>query len=123
MKTLYTGHANVGGHEVYSFIYAETLLQAEEYLTALLSCYLHQYHLPLQSDLPPIMIVSRPSGWIAPDGYTLPATSKQYALRYPTSNKSQVPSEVDPTDEDLALYPIPPTEDREKDSYHSSHQQ
>ncbi len=83
MKTLYTGHTNLGEHEVYSFIYAESWAEAEEYLTVLLNCYLRQYHNPLPHVLPQIKIVSRPDGWVAPDGYMLPATSKQYALKYP----------------------------------------
>jgi hypothetical protein len=100
MKTLYTGHITVGANEVYSFIYAETLLNAEEYLATLLNCYLRQYYNPLPHVLPQINIVSRPDGWIAPDGYILPATSKQYALRYPSQKMSSPPQEVDATFDD-----------------------
>jgi hypothetical protein len=106
MKTLYTGHTTVGAHEVYSFIYAETLLDAEEHLTALLNCYLRQYHDPLPLVLPQIKIVSRPDGWIAPDGYILPATSKQYALRYPAQKMASPPQQVDTTLDDSTLYTV-----------------
>jgi len=82
MKTLYTGHVTIGTHDVYSFIYADTLLEAERYLTALLNRYISERHNPSPPVPPPIKVVSRPEGWEPPDGYYLPGTSKQYAIRY-----------------------------------------
>jgi hypothetical protein len=83
MKTLYTGHVRIGKQYVYSFIYAETLLEAERHLTELLQRYVcEQYHVPKTTSELPIRIVSRPNGWNPPDGFYLPATSKQYALKY-----------------------------------------
>jgi hypothetical protein len=90
VKTLYTGHVTIGTHNVYSFIYADTLLEAEEHLTRLLTRYLREHHsLPLCA-LPAVKVVSRPGGWDPPDGYYLPGTSAQYALRYPTHRQSSV---------------------------------
>ncbi len=106
MKTLYTGHATVGTHDVYSFIYAETVLDAEEHLVTLLTCYLRDYHLPFPAHLPQIKIVSRPTGWMAPDGFYLPATSKQYALRYPSQQLSRTPQETESSFQELAPEPL-----------------
>jgi hypothetical protein len=89
MKTLYTGHVTIGTHEVYSFIYADTLLEAEAYLTDLLGQYVRERHNPVQDGMPEIRVISRPDGWEPPDGYYLPATSTQYALRYSTHQHPQ----------------------------------
>ena len=105
MKTLYTGHVALGDHEIYSFIYADTLLHAERHLINLLTSYVRQ-HTPSSSlILPSIKVVSRPNGWNPPDGYYLPGTSKQYALKYPTqqvhgaAQKARTSSEVEVEDE------------------------
>jgi hypothetical protein len=90
VKTLYTGHATIGTHSVYSFIYADTLLEAEGHLTKLLTHYLREHHSPSLRVLPAVRVVSRPEGWDPPDGYYLPGTSAQYALRYPTHRQSSV---------------------------------
>lgn len=90
MKTLYTGHVTIGTHSVYSFIYADTLLEAEEYLTSLLNRYVREHHTPTPRLLPEVSVVSRPQGWEPPDGYYLPATSAQYALRYHTHQRQAV---------------------------------
>ncbi len=96
VKTLYTGHATIGTHDVYSFIYADTLLQAEEYLTNLLTRYLRDHHIPSLHALPQVKVVSRPEGWDPPDGYYLPPTSTQYALRYQAHQQTPIsqPSSV-----------------------------
>ncbi len=83
MKTLYTGHVAIGDHEIYSFIYADTLLHAERHLTNLLTSYVRQHSPSSFRALPLIKVASRPNGWNPPDGYYLPGTSKQYALKYP----------------------------------------
>jgi len=90
VKTLYTGHITIGTHNVYSFIYADTLLEAEEHLTRLLTRYLCEHYSPPLRTLPAVKVVSRPGGWDPPDGYYLPGTSAQYALRYPTHRQSSV---------------------------------
>jgi hypothetical protein len=93
MKTLYTGHITLEKHDVYSFIYAETLLEAEEYLTSLLSRYVRHHHVPTPTLLPEVKVVSRPEGWNPPDGYYLPGTSTQYALRYSMHQRNSLPQE------------------------------
>ena len=95
MKTLYTGHVTIGEHAIYSFIYAETLLEAEQYLTALLQNYLQNYHFLSPAHFPKVQVTSRPTGWEAPDGYYLPATSKQYAMKYRTQETVGIPREID----------------------------
>ncbi len=107
MKTLYTGHVAIGDHEIYSFIYADTLLHAERHLTNLLTSYVEQ-HSPLLRTLPLIQVVSRPNGWNPPDGYYLPGTSKQYALKYPAQEVYSVAQKAYPRDEvelEEELYP------------------
>lgn len=94
MKTLYTGHLNINSHYIYSFIYAATLLEAEEYLRDLLNRYIHDHYTALSPILPDIKIVSRPNGWNPPDGYYLPGTSKQYALKYPVSKPTGIPQQA-----------------------------
>ena len=121
MKTLYTGHATVGTHEVYSFIYADTLLEAEEYLASLLNCYLRDYHMPAPPDLPQIKVISRPGGWEAPDGYYLPATSKQYALRYPSNKLSRPPLTVENPVDDCEPYVTLTTEPAQKETPQNYH--
>ena len=105
MKTLYTGHVALGDHEIYSFIYADTLLHAERHLTNLLTSYVEQNTL-FSSLLPPLVkVISRPNGWNPPDGYYLPGTSKQYALKYPEQEvysaapKAHISAEVEVEDE------------------------
>lgn len=88
MKTLYTGHVTIGTHDVYSFIYAETLLEAEEYLTSLLKRYMQSHHTPSPAFVPEVKVVSRPGGWNPPDGYYLPGTSTLYALKYATQQST-----------------------------------
>ncbi len=83
MKTLYTGHVTIGEHEIYSFIYADTLLNAERHLTSLLTSYVRQHCASSSKAFSLIKVVSRPNGWNPPDGYYLPGTSRQYALKYP----------------------------------------
>ena len=95
MKTLYTGHVTIGEHTIYSFIYAETLLEAERHLTALLSAFLRDYHVSPPAAFQYIHVVSRPTGWEAPDGYYLPATSKQYAMKYHSQERVGTPKEID----------------------------
>lgn len=108
MKTLYTGHVAIGDHEIYSFIYADTLLHAERHLTTLLTSYVRQHASSSFPVLPFVKVVSRPNGWNPPDGYYLPGTSKQYALKYPTqevysaAQKAYTVDEVQVEDE---LYP------------------
>lgn len=93
MKTLYTGHVTIDNHDVYSFIYTDDLIEAERYLTALLDSYMRDHHLPTPLLLPRVRVISRPQGWDPPDGYYLPGTSKQYAIKYP-SHKPPTPSTV-----------------------------
>ncbi|GAC1362737.1 MAG: hypothetical protein NVS2B12_35570 [Ktedonobacteraceae bacterium] len=108
MKTLYTGHVAIGEHEIYSFIYAETLLTAEKHLTSLLTSYVRQHCTPVLMVQPQIRVVSRPNGWNPPDGYYLPGTSRQYALKYPAqetysaAQEARAGDEVDAEDE---VYP------------------
>ncbi len=83
MKTLYTGHIALDDHEIYSFIYADTLLHAERHLITLLTSYVQQHTSSSSPFSPFVKVVSRPNGWNPPDGYYLPGTSKQYALKYP----------------------------------------
>ena len=92
MKTLYTGHISIGDHQIYSYIYAETLRDAEEHLRMLLLTYLRD-HCRVSPTAHPIKVVSRPQGWEAPDGYYLPPTSKQYALKYPLHSSVGFPTE------------------------------
>jgi hypothetical protein len=95
MKMLYTGHVSIEEHVVYSFIYAETFSEAERYLTTLLKAYIQDYHFPPPAIFPKIQVVSRPTGWEAPDGYYLPATSKQYAMKYHFQETISTPKEID----------------------------
>ncbi len=89
MRTLYTGHVTIGKHYVYAFIYAETMYEAEEHLAEVLERYIRERHqLAASLILPRIKIVSRPTGWNPPDGFYLPGTSRQYALRYPSHVRS-----------------------------------
>lgn len=116
MKTLYTGHVTIGTHEVYSFIYAETLLEAEVYLSELLSRYVRERHTATLNRELGIQVISRPDGWNPPDGYYLPATSTQYALRYVTHQRpqlSQTASEQRQLDEAPLpqAVPVPPPEE------------
>lgn len=97
LKTLYTGHVTIDKHDVYSFIYADDLIEAERYLTALLNSYMRDHHLPTPSmpSMPSkIRVISRPQGWDPPDGYYLPGTSKQYAIKYP-SHKPPIPDSLE----------------------------
>lgn len=105
MKTLYTGHVALSDHEIYSFIYADTLLHAERHLTNMLTSYVRQHAQSSSPVLPSIKVISRPNGWNPPDGYYLPGTSKQYALKYPAqevysaAQKARIPDEVEVEDE------------------------
>ena len=98
MKTLYTGHVTINEHEIYSFIYADTLLNAEKHLTNLLTSYVRQHCTSLLPASASIKIVSRPNGWNPPDGYYLPATSKQYALKYPSQIAYTIADQVNSRD-------------------------
>jgi hypothetical protein len=105
-KTLYTGHISVGDHHIYSFIYAETWCEAEEYLRSLLLSYARQRFRPPGMVPFSVKVVSRPLGWKAPDGYDLPATSKQYALKYRCSCPSRVGEKGDEEIEILSALPL-----------------
>jgi hypothetical protein len=94
VKTLYTGHVTIDSHDVYSFIYADDLIEAERYLTALLDSYIRDHHLPTPLIPSRIRVISRPQGWDPPDGYYLPGTSKQYAIKYP-SHKLPMPDSLE----------------------------
>jgi hypothetical protein len=94
MKTLYTGHITINTHYIYSFIYADTLMEAEEHLKELLGRYILDHFTALPWKLPPIKVVSRPNGWNPPDSYYLPGTSKQYALKYSSNLPSGAPQEA-----------------------------
>ncbi|MBX5456016.1 MAG: hypothetical protein IRZ31_03880 [Thermogemmatispora sp.] len=84
MRTLYTGHITIGRRTVHSFIYAETLYEAEEQLADILQRYIRdRYRLAASLVLPRINVVSRPYGWNLPGGPFLPGTSSQYFQRYP----------------------------------------
>jgi hypothetical protein len=95
MKTLYTGHVTVelsigAPHYIYSFIYAETLLEAEDHLVHLLSSYVHKNYEAFASLMEVrVKVVSRPCGWNPKDGNYLPGTSKQYAQKYSAHDPSQ----------------------------------
>lgn len=95
MKTLYTGHITIATHYIYSFIYADTLMEAEEHLKDLLGRYILEHFTALPWQLPTIKVVSRPNGWNPPDSYYLPGTSKQYALKYSSSLPSGEPQETE----------------------------
>jgi hypothetical protein len=99
MKTLYTGHVTIDDHEIYSFIYADTLLNAERHLTNLLISYVRQHCTSAFQASPLIRVVSRPNGWNPPDGYYLPGTSKQYALKYPLQEASSAAQKTYSSDE------------------------
>lgn len=110
MKTLYTGHVTIDQNYVYSFIYAETLLEAEQHLAVLLENYVSQfYDANVSVPRPRVNIVSRPNGWEPPDGYYLPGTSRQYALKYPSQRSSELQkADVSASDRDLATEDVVP---------------
>jgi hypothetical protein len=108
-RTLYTGHVSVGDHQIYSFIYAETWSEAEEHLRSLLFNYVQQRFRPLSMVPFSVRVVSRPGGWEAPDGYYLPATSRQYTLKYHSQCTDRIVEEVD-VDEEIdrpSIMPMP----------------
>lgn len=100
MKTLYTGHITINKQYVYSFIYAETLAEAEDHLSTLLNRYVReQFVVPSSVDVLPVKVVSRPNGWNPPDGFYLPPTGRQYALKYPIGERIDVVEEGSVHDE------------------------
>jgi hypothetical protein len=80
-------HPAIRKQYVYSFIYAETLAEAEKYLTALLNQYVRErFVIPDHIHELPVKVISRPNGWSPPDGFYLPPTSKQYAIKYSSND-------------------------------------